>query len=150
MAKAVVRLGSEGYRAEIINRNHITHADEPLTDGGTDTAPTPMEMMLGALGACMAITTQMYARRKGWPLDKVEIALDIERFTADNYPAYQGDAQFVHEIRNQISFHGALTVDQRERLFEIAGKCPVHRVLANPTFFVEELIRAETAAASLD
>jgi putative redox protein len=148
MAKATVRLGSEGYLAEIINRNHVTHADEPLTDGGTDTAPTPMEMMLGALGACMAITTQMYARRKGWPLEHVEIALDVERFTAGNYPKYEGDAQFVHEIRNQITFRGALTDEQRERLFEIAGKCPVHRVLANPTFFVEELIQAEIAVTA--
>jgi putative redox protein len=147
MAKTIVRLGPDGYRTEIISRTHVTHADEPLSDGGTDTALTPMEMMLGALGACMAITTQMYARRKGWPLTGVEIALDVERFVASNYPAYQGDAQFIHEIRNAIQFHGVLTTEQRERLFEIAGKCPVHRVLANPTFFVEELIRAETAAS---
>ena len=147
MAKAIVRLGSDGYRTEIINRTHITHADEPISDGGSDSAPTPMEMMLGALGACMAITTQMYARRKGWPLEAVELALDSERFSAVDYAAYEGDAQFVHEIRNQITFRGPLTEEQRARLFEIAGKCPVHRVLANPVFFVEELIRSEATSA---
>lgn len=147
MPKAIVRSGSN-YRTEIINRHHTTYADEPIHDGGTDTAPTPTEMLLGALGACMTITVQMYANRKGWPLEGVEIALDVERFVASEYPNYKGDAQFVHEIRNQISFRGPLTEEQRARLFEIAGKCPVHRILATPTYFVEELLKAEAVSAA--
>ncbi len=150
MAKAFVRLGSDGYRTEIINRTHITHADESISDGGTDTAPDPIEMLLGALGSCMAITTHMYARRKGWPLESIEFDLEVERYNAVDYPAYQGDAQFVHEIRNQIQLHGPLTPEQRARLLEIAGKCPVHRILATPTFFVEQLVNAETTSVSTE
>ena len=142
MAKTVVRL-NKGFRTDIHVRNHTYHADEPLDAGGTDTAVTPTEMLLGALGSCMAITVKMYAERKGWPLEGVEVALDMERFNAANYAAYAGDAQFVHEFRTQLVFHGPLDDAQRARLLEIAGKCPVHRALENPAFFVDELLSAE-------
>jgi putative redox protein len=142
MAKVVVRSG-EGYRTDIIARHHTVHADEPMADGGKDSAPTPTELFLGALGSCMAITVQMYANRKGWPLHGVEIALEQERFRGNEYPKYEGDAQYVHELRNQIVFKGPLTEEQRARLLEIAGKCPVHRLIENPVFFVDELLRAE-------
>lgn len=150
MAKAFVRLGSDGYRTEIITRAHITHADESISDGGTDTGPDPIEMLLGALGSCMAITTHMYARRKGWPLESIEFDLEVERYTAADYPAYQGDAQFVHEVRNQMQIHGPLDAEQRKRLMEIAGKCPVHRILATPTFFIENLVNSEIAPSSAE
>jgi putative redox protein len=136
MAKTVIRLG-DSYRTTIQSGNHTYHADEPVSDGGTDTAPTPMQMMLGALGSCMAITARMYALRKGWPLEGVEVALDIERFRGKDYADYEGDAAFVHEVRDQIVFHGPLDDEQRARLHEIAGRCPVHRVVENPAFFVE-------------
>jgi putative redox protein len=146
MAKTIVQL-EEGYRARATARNHTFYTDEPTDAGGTDSAPTPMEMMLGALGMCMAITVKLYADRKGWPLQGVEVALDVERFNAKDYAAYEGAAQFVHELRDQIAFQGPLDDEQRDRLFEIAGKCPVHRLLENPTFFVEELLRAEALPA---
>ena len=148
MAQTTVRLGSEGFRTTVQIRDHIFHADEPLQDGGTDKAPTPMELMLGALGSCMAITSRMYAERKGWPLQGVEVALDIERFAGKDYPDYSGDANFVHEIRDQIRFLGPLDEHQRERLLEIAGRCPVHRVVENPAFFVDQLIEEERTVAT--
>src|SRR5215510_8896246 len=128
----------EGLRTQAKARNHIWFVDEPIEDGGSDSAPSPTEMLLGSLGSCMVITVELYARRKKWPLEKVEVNLEMQRFNAVDYPAYQGDAKFVHEIREQVIFHGSqLTDDQRKRLLEIAGKCPVRRVLLNPTFFVE-------------
>ncbi len=128
----------EGLRTIAKARNHTWNADEPVEDGGTDSGPTPMEMMLGALGSCIVITVHLYANRKKWPLEKVEVNLEIQRFNAADYPAYQGDAQFVHEIREKVVLHGdQLDADQRERLMDIATKCPVRRVLTNPTFFVE-------------
>ncbi len=85
----------------------------------------------------MAITVQLYAQRKQWPLEKIEIQLHLERFKADQYPAYSGDAQFVTEIREHITLYGdQLTEEQRARLMEISTKCPVRRILLNPTFFV--------------
>ena len=72
----------------------------------------------------MAVTARMYADRKGWPLEGVEIALDIERFAGRDYPAYSGDAAFVHEVRQQITLHGPLNDEQHARLLEIASQLP--------------------------
>ncbi len=128
----------EGLRTQISTRDQTWYADEPLEDGGTNTAPTPMELLRGALGSCIAITVMMYAQRKQWPLLGVEVDIDSERFNAGDYPAYQGDAQFVHEIRERVILHGPdLTDDQRARLMDVATKCPVRRLIANPTFFTE-------------
>lgn len=149
MSKTVVRL-ADGYRTTITAGKHTFHADEPVQDGGTDTAPTPMQMLIGALGSCMAVTTRMYAERKGWPLEGVEVALEIERFRGSDYAGYEGEAAFVHEIRDQIVFHGPLSDEQRERLLEIAGRCPVHRAIENPAFFVTEMLSAETKAPAGD
>lgn len=136
MAKTYIHL-QDDYRAEITSRQHTWIADEPLDAGGTDTAPHPGEMLRGALGACMAITIKMYADRKKWPLESVDVNLEIERFNASDYPAYEGDAPIVHEVREHITLHGPLTDDQRARLLEIATKCPVRRILTSPLFFVE-------------
>ena len=127
----------EGTRTTINIRGHEWHADEPLEAGGTDTAPTPGELMLGALGSCMAITCKLYAERKGWDLEGVEVKLDYERFRGRDYPGHDGDDLFVHEVREALVFHGDLDDKQRARLRDIAGKCPVHRLLEYPTYFVD-------------
>ncbi len=139
MAKATVRL-NEGMQAVIQVREFTLVADEPESDGGTNLGATPKELMLGALGACAAITARMYARRKGWPLEGVEIDLNTDRYKAPDYPAYTGIGDFVHEFSQRIAFKGPLTVEQKERLLEIAGKCPVHRALTEPNFMIEELV----------
>ncbi len=141
MAKATVRL-TDGYRTTITSRQHTYHADEPAQDGGTDAAPSPTEMLMGALGSCVAITIKMYAERKGWLLTGVDVLLDYERFKNGDYAAYEGDAPFVHEIHESIILHGDLTHEQRERLMDIASKCPVSRVIELPAFFERELVRA--------
>lgn len=126
----------EGLRAAIQIRNHTLFTDETLEGGGTDTGPTPPELLLGALGACMVSTARLYARRKNWPLEEVKIALEEERFKREDYPAYQGDSGFVTEIRYEMEFIGPLSEEQKARLHEIANRCPVHRTLEYPTFFV--------------
>ncbi|MYD11168.1 MAG: OsmC family protein [Chloroflexi bacterium] len=127
----------EGTRTTINIRGHEWHADEPLEAGGTDTAPTPGELMLGALGSCMAITCKLYAERKGWDLEGVEVKLDYERFRGRDYPPHAGADLFVHEVREALVFHGDLDDKQLARLRDIAGKCPVHRLLEYPTYFVD-------------
>lgn len=127
----------DGYRTTASIRNHTWYADEPEEKGGTNTAPSPGELMLSSLGSCIAITMKYYADRKGWDLQGVDVAVDYERFIGKDYPAYEGDSAFVHEIRKSIVLHGDLDDKQRERLYEIATKCPIHRLLATPSFFVE-------------
>ena len=137
MTPVTVRL-DQGYKTAINIRQHTVIADEHIEDGGTDIGPTPMEILLGTVGACVAVTTQAYAKRKNWPLEGVSVELDMERIKREDYPSYTGDAAFVHEIRESIHFDGPLTDEQRARLMAIAGKCPVHLTLENPVFFVEK------------
>lgn len=137
MSRISVRT-EQGYRTAIHIRNHTVIADELIQDGGTDTGPTPMEILLGTVGACVVVTTKAYAQRKGWPLESVSVELDMERIKREDYPAYTGDAAFIHEIREHIQFEGPLTEEQRARLMTIAGKCPVHVTLANPVYFSQQ------------
>lgn len=122
------------YRVTTKAGKHELYADLPPEDG-EDSAANPEEMLLGALGSCMAQTAKLYATRKGWVLDKVEITLEVERFNARDYADYDGDERFVHEIREDITFHGDLDETQYARLLEITGKCPVRRVISTPTIF---------------
>jgi|SRR5579871_4681499 len=140
---AIIVHSEQGYRTAIQIRQHTVIADELIQDGGTDTGPTPMEILLGTVGACVAVTTRAYAQRKNWPLENVTIELSMDRHRGEDYPAYTGPAAFVNEIRERIQFEGPLTEEQRQRLMTIAGKCPVHLTLENPVFFVEELSSAE-------
>ena len=86
MGKIVVR-SEQGYRTAINIRQHTIIADELVQDGGTDTGPTPMEILLGTAGACIAVTTRAYAQRHKWPLETVSVELDMERFKREDYPS---------------------------------------------------------------
>ena len=139
----IVVHSEQGYRTAINIRQHTVIADELVQDGGTDTGPTPMEILLGTVGACVAVTTRAYAQRKNWPLEGVTVELSTERHRREDYPAYTGEAAFVNEIHERIQFDGSLTDDQRARLMTVSSKCPVHLTLENPVFFVEELANSE-------
>jgi putative redox protein len=140
MAKAFVILKKDSLQTTIQTRHHTYNADEPVADGGTDSAVGPVEMTMGALGSCIAMTMKLYADRKQWPLDGVEIEVEVERFNAKDYDEYNGDARYIHEIRKKVKLLGDLTDEQRTRILEIGGKCPVHQLIATPTFFKEILL----------
>ncbi|NWF70556.1 MAG: OsmC family protein [Chloroflexi bacterium] len=142
MPKTSVHL-DQGLRATAQSRNHVWVADEPVSEGGSDIAPTPMEMMLGALGSCVAITIKLYAQRKSWPLEAVDVNVELKRVKKEEYPSYDGPAAFVHLITKQIALYGPLSAEQRERLMEIGTKCPVARVITDPSFITDELLETE-------
>jgi len=144
MAQVTVRL-QEGLRAVITAGSHTWVADEPIEEGGADTGPTPTQMLLGSLGACMAMTVRLYARRKNWLLEAVDVALDYKKMNASDYPGYTGDSPFVYEFHEHIVLHGHLTDEQKTRLTEISKKCPVRRILESPVFFIEKFSRTENA-----
>ncbi len=128
METVKVRTGSGKFGQEIQIGRHRLAADEPATNGGGDAAPSPHELVLAGLGACTSMTLKMYAERKGWPLERVEVDLTLEK---------EGESTV---IRRAIRLSGGLDAEQRTRLLEIAGKCPVHKTLAGE-------IRIETRAA---
>jgi putative redox protein len=133
----------QGYRTIATARTHSWNADMPLSADGTDTGPNPEEMLLGALGSCTTMTLHMYANRKGWDLQKVSIDLSFEKVRAEEDPTYTGNAKFVHRIQQNITLHGDLDDAQRARLMDIAGRCPVHRILDGPTLVSEAEVLSE-------
>jgi putative redox protein len=130
----------EGYRVRCIARSHQWYADLPEASGGKDSAPNPEELFLGSLGACMTETGLLYADRKKWKVDGIEIRLELERIDPVDYPGCAGEAKFAHRIREYITLKGDLDDEQRTRMMEIIRKCPVRRIVANPVVFEEELL----------
>ncbi len=128
----VVRGGfSEGLAQEITAEGHRLVADEPVGVGGTDRGPTPYGLLLASLGACTSMTLRMYARRKQWPLEDVEVRLRHGRVHAKDCEDCEKPKGMVDEIHRVITMKGPLDDEQRARLMEIADKCPVHRTLTN-------------------
>jgi putative redox protein len=105
-------------------------ADEPPGLGGLGSGPGPYDLLLAALGACSAMTMRLYAERKGWPLERVAVRLRHDRIHARDCADCEtkGDAR-IDEIKKELSIEGPLDEEQRARLVEVAGRCPVHRTL---------------------
>src|ERR1700739_1666098 len=108
---------------------HVIHSDEPSDVGGKDTGPDAQELLMASLGACANITAQMYAMRHGWPLEGVQAVLSYRRLLAVNSTAPHTKNGMVDQIKLEISFEGNLSEQQRQRLLDIAARCPVHRML---------------------
>jgi len=130
--KTVVVRGRAGeLRQDVQSGRHQLVVDEPVADGGTDAGPTPYDLLLAALGACTAMTVRMYARRKGWPLDDIEVRLRHEKIHARDCAECETKEGRLDHVEREIALHGALDASQRARLLEIANRCPVHRTLVS-------------------
>lgn len=118
--------------------DHTFITDEPITAGGEDAGPDPYVLILAALGSCISMTTMLYARRKGWPVEKVTVRLVQKRIHArDCAECTQTTEGYVHRIERTVSFSGELTEEQQTRLQEIAHKCPVHKTLTSEIVIAE-------------
>jgi putative redox protein len=130
-------VGPSGFRAEIEARTHTLVADEPLPLGGTDAGPTPYEQLLGALGACTAMTVRMYADRKRWPLERVRVRLRSARSHERDCEQCETEKVGIGRIERIVELSGPLTGEQRERLLRIADRCPVKQTLERGIQIVE-------------
>ncbi|MFL5577801.1 MAG: OsmC family protein [Gemmatimonadaceae bacterium] len=126
------------YHTVARSRAHAQTLDEPVEVGGTDTAPTPYEALLGALGGCTAITLRMYADRKGWPLEGAHVRLRTASVHAPDCEACATEAVGPHRIERRIELEGPLSDEQRRRLLQIAERCPVKQTLERGVRVVEE------------
>ena len=126
--KSEVRLFTKNYLAEAKMRNHFAVIDEPVSFGGDDNGATPVEYLLTAIGSCVSITLRMYSERKGWDLGKIKV---------DVYQVKNKNETYLTE---EISFEKKITPDQRKRLLEIAGKCPVAKMVKGETKIESKII----------
>ncbi len=110
---------------------HALVADEPRAAGGDDRGPGPYEYLLGGLGACTAMTLRMYAEHKGWPLERVAVRLRHAKIHAKDCADCETEQGKIDEISREIAISGPLDDEQRERLLQIADRCPVHRTLSS-------------------
>jgi uncharacterized OsmC-like protein/alpha/beta superfamily hydrolase len=128
-ADVAIRTGREGFFSQINARGHALIADEPAASGGTDLGPTPYDYLVTALGTCTAMTLRVYADRKGWPLEAVEVRLSHRKNHVADCAECESKGAKIDEIERSITLSGELSEEQRRKLLDIADKCPVHRTL---------------------
>jgi putative redox protein len=118
-----------GYQVEISDGKHTIISDEPVPIG-TDEGMGPVDLLLAALASCVVITLHMYAGRKKWPLERVDVKLTVTVLLAKDCPDCNSPPdEKVTVIQKQLTYTGDLNCEQKERLTEISDRCPVHRML---------------------
>ncbi|TKC06035.1 OsmC family protein [Pedobacter frigoris] len=120
---AITELDRSQYKTKIYAGGHFIYADEPESIGGSDEGMNPGALLLASLGSCTAITIRMYADRKGYALDGIKISLAI---------CDEKDMNKETVITRKIELLGTISTEERERLMQIADKCPIHKILTNP------------------
>jgi putative redox protein len=137
------KLSGAGFRTEIRAGQHHWIADEPPSvKGGQDLGPTPYELLLAGLGACTVMTLQMYARLKEIPLESVTTRLRHNKIHAQDCAECETEKGKIDRIDRELVLVGDLTDAQRERMLQIANRCPVHRTLTSETVIHTELLDA--------
>ena len=120
------------------NNDKTLITDEPIAAGGEDAGPDPYTLLLAALGSCISMTTTLYARRKGWPLERVTVRLRQNRIHAEDCKeCTRSDDGYVNRIEREVLFEGSLDAEQLARLQEIAHKCPLHKTLTSEIVIVD-------------
>jgi putative redox protein len=127
--KASARRHGGKFKHHIGVRQHKLTSDEPKDEGGEDTGPSPQELLAASLASCTAITMEMYADRKGWEIGEVVVDVDYE-------PAQRGSPTKFEMV---VRLPKELPEEQREKLMQIAAKCPVHRTLEGEVMFDERV-----------
>ncbi len=131
LAKGQVQVEEQGhaFTQHVDSDSHHWLADEPKEMGGANRGPDPYEHLLAALGACTSMTLRMYANHKKLPLEKVRVTLAHSREHPKDCEDCDQNQGHIETIERRIQLWGDLTNEQRQRLLEIANKCPVHRTI---------------------
>ena len=127
----IVHGTAAGFAQEIEIGSHELFADEPLSYGGTDSGPSPYDLILAALGACTSMTIGLYARKRSWPVEKITVSLWHSKIHAKDCDDCETKEGRIDRIEMEIHLDGSLTDEQRAKLIEVAGKCPVHQTLTS-------------------
>jgi len=127
----IVHGTAAGFAQEVEVGPHEIYADEPVAFGGTDSGPSPYDLLLAALGSCTSMTIGFYARKRRWPLEKITVSLRHSRIHAADCEECETKEGKIDRIELDIHLTGSLTDEQRAKLMEIADKCPVHQTLTS-------------------
>lgn len=127
--RVTARTGPQGFRTEIFAGGYSLIADEPESYGGEGLGPSPYDYLQAALGACTTMTVQMYARRKKWPLQSAVVRLRHKKIHAEDCAHCEGKEGKIDFFERELELQGELGEEQRQRLLDIAEKCPVHKTL---------------------
>jgi putative redox protein len=138
--EVVVRGSAAGFAQEITAGSHRIFSDEPKEQGGENAGPSPYELLAAALGACTSMTLGMYARRNRWPLASVIVRLRHSKIHAKDCADCDTRDEMLDRIDRDIELTGELTAEQRQKLLEIADKCPVHRTLTRGMHVFSRLV----------
>lgn len=130
MANVKATIGNDHYKTVIVTESNTLIADEPIHAEGTDLGFSPAELLTSALASCTAITLRMYADRKQWPLEQVDVVVTFQRDNEHN----------ISNLNRSIEVKGALSQEQRNRLLQIANQCPIHKTLTNPITVKTDLL----------
>lgn len=133
-----VRLFGKSFTSEILTPYHHLLADEPKSVGGDNLGPTPYDLLMAALGTCTVMTLKMYAERKGWDLDEIMVFMNHDKVHKEDSQNPDKAGAKVSRFTRKLKITGELTDEMKDKLLEIADKCPVHRTL-------HEEIRVETS-----
>jgi len=123
MEKIIAKIGTTKYKTTFTVGNHTIIGDEPVPHGN-DEGPTPYDYLLTALGGCVTMTLRMYADRKKWDLQEVEVELSQQRVHHKDCGECESTEGYAHLIEKKVKLTGNLDETQRARLMEIADKCP--------------------------
>ncbi len=140
--EVTIRENNHRFTLDVFSDSHHWRADEPAKLGGNNTGPDPYEQLLAALGSCSAMTVRMYAGRKKWPLEDVVITLRHGREHLSDCEDCDTAGKQLDVLERDIQFIGDLSDEQRERLLQIADKCPVHKTLMGELDIRSRLIDA--------
>jgi len=127
----VVESGEGRFAQHLLDGRHRLLADESVDAGGNDRGPGPYELLLMALGACTAMTVRLYVDRKKWPLTRIAVRLRHGRIYARDCADCETEEGMLDQIERVIELEGPLDAERKQRILEIAEKCPVHRTLTS-------------------
>jgi putative redox protein len=137
--RVVARTGKTGFRTEIIANGHSLVADEPISVGGANSGPTPYDLLVSALGACTGMTLRMYADHKKLPLDAVIVRLRHQKIHAEDCQDCEDPKSKIDFIEREIELQGDLDQPAKQKMLEIANRCPVHRTLESRSRIASKL-----------
>jgi putative redox protein len=136
--KVIARI-EKGFRTEVIANGHALIADEPVSVGGTNAGPSPYDLLVAGVGACTAMTLRMYADHKKLPLDSVQVTLTHKKIHASDCDECETETGKIDRIEREIALSGELSDAERQRMLEIADRCPVHKTLHSEVEVVTKL-----------